>query len=365
MKILFVIDTLGSGGKERRLTELLKALASISDLTAELVVMSDDIHYSDIFDLGIRIHKIIRHTRKDLTVFKKLSRIINEFRPDAVHCWESMTAVYLAPLCKMAKCPLINGMVTNVPLRRNILNRHWLRARLTFPFSEVVVSNSKAGIEAYRVPHKKGVVIYNGFNFQRILGLPDSLESRKELGIQSPLVIGMVASFWQQKDYPTFFAAAQILLQKRNDLTFMAVGSGTNSGEAMDLISPEFLNHFRLMGKRADVEFLINTMDVCVLATFTEGTSNSILEYMAMGKPVVATIGGGTAEIIDNGVNGFLVIPSDPQILAAKIEELLDDPNLRRVLGQAGLNRIKTAFSIDRMVSDYLSLYRKVLPNVK
>ncbi|HPR73344.1 MAG TPA: glycosyltransferase [Bacteroidales bacterium] len=360
MKILFVIDTLGSGGKERRLTELLKALVPRREVTAELVVMSDDIHYSEIFDLGIRIHKIIRHSRKDLLVFNKLRTIIKEFKPDTVHCWESMTAVYLAPLCKIFGCPLINGMVTNVPTRRNILNRHWLRARLTFPFSEVIVSNSRAGIEAYRVPPRKGVVIYNGFNFQRVVGVPGYMESRKLLGISSPLVVGMVASFWQQKDYPTFFAAAQILLRKRSDLTFLAVGTGTDSRKAMDYIDSELLANFRLMGKQSNVETIISTMDVCVLATFTEGTSNAILEYMAMGKPVVATAGGGTTEIIDDGVNGFLVLPSDPEILATKIQLLLDDTALRRIMGQAGLIRIKEAFSIDRMVDDYLSLYRRV-----
>ena len=82
--------------------------------------------------------------------------------------------------------------------------------------------------------------------------------------------------------------------------------------------------------------------------------------YMAMGKPVVATAGGGTTEIIDDGVNGFLVLPSDPEILATKIQLLLDDTALRRIMGQAGLIRIKEAFSIDRMVDDYLSLYRRV-----
>jgi glycosyltransferase involved in cell wall biosynthesis len=186
------------------------------------------------------------------------------------------------------------------------------------------------------------------------------MESRKLLGISSPLVVGMVASFWQQKDYPTFFAAAQILLRKRSDLTFLAVGTGTDSRKAMDYIDSELLANFRLMGKQSNVETIISTMDVCVLATFTEGTSNAILEYMAMGKPVVATAGGGTTEIIDDGVNGFLVLPSDPEILATKIQLLLDDTALRRIMGQAGLIRIKEAFSIDRMVDDYLSLYRRV-----
>ena len=357
---MFVIDTLGSGGKERRLTELLKALLLRHEVDAELVIMSDDIHYTEVFSFGIRIHKIIRRTRKDITVFWKLKSIIKDFKPDAVHCWESMTAIYLAPLCRMMKCPLINGMVTNVPLQRNILNHHWLRARLTFPLSEVVVSNSIAGLTAYKVPSEKGVIIYNGFDFKRIEGIRDKQVLRREMGITTPFVVGMVASFWQQKDYPTYFKAAHILLEKRKDITFMAIGYGTDLEDSVKLIRKELLANFNLLGKRPDVENLVNAMDVCVLATFTEGTSNAILEYMALGKPTVATDGGGTAEIINDGVNGFLVKPANPAMLAGRIEVLLDDDDLRRKMGDAGVRRIREAFSIDRMVNEYVDLYTRV-----
>ncbi len=233
MKILFVIDTLGSGGKERRLTELLKALKSSKEIDFELVVMRNDIHYSEIYDLGISIHRIIRKTRKDISVFKKFYLLIRQYKPDAVHCWESMTAVYLAPVCRVIGCPLINGMVTNVPLRRNIFNRHLFRARLTFPFSDKIVSNSKAGIEAYRVPLSKGVVIYNGFNFDRLDNLKSDSVIREELQIFTRFIIGMVASFWKQKDYPTYYKAAQILLDRRNDITFLAIGPHTDSEQSV------------------------------------------------------------------------------------------------------------------------------------
>ena len=74
MKVLYVIDTLGSGGKERRLVELLKALLKRGEVEAQLVVMSDDIHYTEVFTLGIKVHKILRRTRKDLSVFGKLRK---------------------------------------------------------------------------------------------------------------------------------------------------------------------------------------------------------------------------------------------------------------------------------------------------
>ena len=72
MKILYFIDCLTSGGKERRLTELMKGLQINSDIDFELVIMNEEIHYKEVLDLGINIHYIIRKTRKDLSVFKSL-----------------------------------------------------------------------------------------------------------------------------------------------------------------------------------------------------------------------------------------------------------------------------------------------------
>lgn len=360
VKILFVIDTLASGGKERRLTELLKALVYRPEVSSELVILSNDIHYTEVFTLNINIHQIIRRSRKDLAVFGSLRSILKAFNPDAVHCWESMTAVYLAPLCKIMKYPLINGMITNVPQVQNITNPHWLRARLTFPFSDVIVSNSKAGLEAYNAPPGKSVVIYNGFNFSRIEGVLTRKEARLKIGIRTTYAVGMVASFWQQKDYPTYYEAARILLSKRQDITFLSIGPGTDSQDSINEAGKDFKDNFIFMGKQLRIESLISAMDVCVLATFTEGTSNSLLEYMAMGKPVVVTRGGGTEELINDGIEGCLVHQRDPEMMADRINVLLNNSDLREKLGTAAHTRIIDAFSIERMVNDYIGLYRKV-----
>jgi len=363
MKILFVIDTLGSGGKERRLTELLKALTSRKEIAFELTVMSNDIHYNEIWDLGIKVHQIIRKSRRDVSVFRKFHVLIKQVNPDVVHCWDSMTTVYLAPVCKVAGCALINGMVTNVPLKNKIFNYHWIRARITFPLSSVIVSNSLAGLKAYNVPKRKGIVVSNGFNFTRVRKLREAGGLRDELEITTDFVVGMVASFGLQKDYPTYYKAAHLILASRRDITFIAIGAYTDSEESLSLIDTDLRQHFRLMGKRNDIESCINIMDVCVLATFTEGISNSVMEYMALSKPVVASIGGGTEEIVKSGITGFLVKPSDYEALAVKINELLDDEEKRRAMGNKGKELIKSCFSIEQMVTSYLSLYTKISAN--
>ena len=327
------------------------------------MIMSNTIHYTEINNLGIEIIKILRKNRKDLSIFSQFKKLIEQFRPDVVHCWESMTAVYLAPVCRMTGCPLVNGMVTNVPMKWKIINHHWLRARLTFPFSRVIVSNSQAGLKAYMVPKRKGIVIYNGFDFSRLDGIIDAGVVRREMGIKTDYVVGMVASFCKQKDYPTYYRAAQLLLSKRRDITFVSIGAETDSEESVGLVDDNLKLYFRFLGKRNAIESYINAMDVCVLATFTEGISNSLIEYMALKKPVVATIGGGTEELVRSGSTGFLIRPSDPEVMADKINILIDNVKLRNQFGIKGRERIENHFSIDRMVNDYLNVYNKIINN--
>lgn len=360
MRLLLVIDTLGAGGKERRFTELVRALNKIEDIELKVIIMSNDIHYTEIYSLGIEVIRLIRRTPKDISIFWKFRRIIEAVQPDAVHCWESMTAVYLAPVCKLLNCPLINGMVTNAPLRRNIFNHHWRRARLTFPLSKIIVGNSWAGLNAYSAPRDKSIVIYNGFDFARLDGIKDARHVRDELEINTDYVVGMVASFGKQKDFPTYYRAAEIILSKRQDITFLAIGSGTDSEESVRYVSDRQRRFFRFLGKRGEVESYINSMNVCILATFTEGISNSVMEYMALGKPVVATVGGGTEELIMSDETGFLIEPSNHFLLAEMIERLIDDEDLRKKMGDKGKERILAHFSMDRMVRDYINLYRQV-----
>jgi len=360
MKVLFYIDCLASGGKERRFTELIKALSAINEIDLEIALMSYDIHFKEILDLKIKIHYLIRKTKKDITIFHKLYKLCKTIRPDAIHCWDSMTAVYSAPVCKILKIPLINGMVIDSP-GKFFLNKSLIRAKLVFPFSDYIIGNSYAGIKAYGASEKKSFVIHNGFNFSRVSNTIDKNIIRKQIEIKTKFVVGMVATFSKYKDYKTYFDAAQLLLNDREDITFIAIGKKTDSFFARSLISSDKLEHFRLLGEKNNVESYINIMDICILSTFTEGISNSILEYMASGKPVIASDGGGTKEIVEDRKTGFLVKVSDAKDTSDKIGQLLDDENLRFQMGAEGKLRIQELFSIEKMLSQYIILYNNIL----
>jgi glycosyltransferase involved in cell wall biosynthesis len=357
MRILFFTDTLDVGGKERRLTELIKALQKRQEMDFQLVVMSDAIHYREILELGIKIHYIYRQTRHDLSIFSRFYKLCHEYKPDLIHCWDSMTAFYLVPVCTLLRIKLINGMVVDSPVKRNISNKYYLRAKLTFPFSDLIIGNSHAGLEAYRAPERKSVVIFNGFDFKRTGNIPDQSVIRDELGIKTKYLVGMVASFGIYKDYASFFKAGQLLLEKRDDITFIAIGNKTDSEESKSLIDEKYADRFRLIGRRSNPEAYMNAMDICVLSTFTEGISNSIMEYMALSKPVVATDGGGTKEIVEDGRTGFLVAQSNPPQIAEKLTLLLNDPELRSRMGDKGRERVASVFSIEQMTGKYVELY--------
>lgn len=360
MKILFFIDSLAAGGKERRLTELLKSLSLQQEFQLEVVIMNKEIHYKEVLNLNIPIHYLVRKTKKDLSVFYKFYKICKSFRPDIIHCWNDMTAVIAFPSCMLLNIKLVNGMVSDAPVTLNIFGKEWLYAKLTFRFSNIIIGNSEAGLRAYNAPKDKSFVIYNGFNFKRIEKLVSLDKIRNELKIKTKFVIGMVASFSKYKDYKTYFNAAQIVLSKRNDVTFIAIGNNTDSVASNSLIDQKYKERIKLIGKKSNIESYINSMDACVLSTFSEGISNSIMEYMALGKPVIATFGGGTDEIVENGKTGFLVKKFDQTDLAEKIDLLLNDYDLRSKMGENGQERIHKMFSIDQMVSKYVSFYREL-----
>jgi len=363
MKILFCIDCLTAGGKERRLIELIKFLTLRKDMEVELIVMRKDVHYREVFELGIKIHYLVRKTKKDISVFKKIYTICKNYKPDIVHSWDSMTTIYAIPACRLLKIKFINGIIVNAPQKNKLFDTNWQRAKLTFPFSDLIIGNSKAGMAAYGAPKRKSYFIYNGFNFDRINNITAPETILHQLGIKTKYLIGMVATFSEYKDYATYFNAAQQVLSKRKDVTFLAIGNKTDSDAAKSRIDEKYADHFRFLGMRSDVESLISAMDICILSTFSEGISNSILEYMALAKPVIATTGGGTVEIVEDKQTGFLIGPSNPGELAAKIEILLNDGELRKKMGLAGRERIKDHFSIEKMVEKYISICENSLTN--
>lgn len=368
MKILFFIDSMNAGGKERRLTELMKALKLNEAVHFELVVMNDFIHYKEILQLGIKVHYLVRSTKKDVRVFQKFYNICKSFKPDIVHCWDSMTAVYAVPACKLLNIKLVNGMVVDTPVKQNVSNKHWLRARFIFPFANIVIGNSRAGLTAYGAAINKSVCIYNGMDLKRFKNLMPANEMRVQLlgkGSETFFIAGMVAAFEERKDYKTLISAAIEFVSSNDDARFLLVGDGADLEAIKKAVPPSVRDKIIFLGKRTDIESIVNSFDVGILLTNTgvhgEGISNSIIEYMALGKPVIATRGGGTNEVVIDGQNGFLIDAHKKDQLLEKLKLLMANKKLQTELGQRGIEMVHEKFDIKNMTAQYVHTYQKLL----
>ncbi len=361
MRILFFTESLRSGGKERRLLELIRYLNGKPGYELMLVLTEDEIHYKYAYDLNIKIRVLRRkYIRKDPVIFFRFYNLCKEFKPDIIHTWGSMLAFYAIPVSVLQGIPHVNGHIADAPDHLEKLNFHYLITKIGFRFSDIVLSNSQAGLRSYKVSGSKCRVIYNGLDLERFDDLPDTEEIRSLYGITTRYLVIMVASYIPGKRYDEFVNLAKTFSSKRNDVTFLAVGDTRADSREFERICKMSadLHNIKLLGKVEKIEPLIHAADVGVLFTQSEGISNSILECMASGKPVLASDAGGTREIIEDNKTGFLITDHNGSKAEEILARLLESGVLRSEVGRKARALIESRFALDVMGKNFEGLYQ-------
>lgn len=341
--------------------ELIKGLTIDPGVHIELILFKKLIEYPEIYDLGIPLHIIERKPKHNPLTFLKVFRICREVRPDILHAWSSMSAIFAIPAKTLLNIKLFNGSIASAPQDLRSWDKDLFRAKITYPFSDVIVGNSGAGLKTFRAPGSKSICIHNGFDFQRVKNIENAQSIREKYRVGANTVVGHIAAFSDKKDYKTFIAAACKVLQIRNDVIFFAIGQGPKFKNVVASVPTPLKDRIVFTGSIDNVESLINIFDVGMLSTHGEGISNAIMEYMALGKPVIATKGGGTNEIVVDNETGFLVPPNSPIVMAEKVLELIDNPAKANRMGMAGKRRIIDHFNLDKMTLEYLKLYKTLI----
>ncbi|HMO60625.1 MAG TPA: glycosyltransferase family 4 protein [Ferruginibacter sp.] len=364
-KVLLLNDQLTRGGKERRIAELVKYCKKHYNITFEIVIMHDVVEYEDIYETGFKVHVIDWSKSGFIQNFKKILAIAKAFKPDVIHSWSSMTDVLGVLLKFYLRKKLISSMIARVIPRRSLKDKDYRRALYTFPFTDYITSNTEAGIDRYHAPRKKSRCIYNGFNFERIQHLHRADELIHKHNLQDKYIVGMVAAFAERKDQESYIKAAQILLEQYpGRFAFLLIGYGPYQERCEKLAGTYFQQGIYFTGRCDYVEEYINIFNTGVLCTNSdahgEGVSNSILEYMALGKPVIATDGEGTREIMIDAETGFIIAPKQPQVVADKILWLANNPAAANEMGQKGQQRIREHFSIESMCSSFINIYEQL-----
>lgn len=381
MKILFLNDDLQGGGKQRRLVQLLRGLKDDPDLELHLVLLDhresagrtgrggiqdvrELVDFPEIWEYRVHIHFVERRSRRDFSVFPRLHGLLKTIRPDVVNVWSVMGCFYVLPLLFGRAIPLVTSFVADCNGPRFPSPWWWLN-HLSFRASVRVTGNSAAGLKAYQVPTDRSQVIYNGFDFARFEGLRRRAAVREELGIKTQLAVAMTARFDPSKDYATFIRGFLELANEREDLTAVCIGQGPDLEAIRALVPSGLTERIVFTGYRKDVESILAACDMSVLCTNAavhgEGISNSILEGMAAGHPVIATDAGGSPEIVKEGVTGFLIPGGDSDALAQTLRRLCEDQQLRERMGKASRARIEQEFSLERMTLDFRAVFRAAM----
>lgn len=358
-RVLMVNDGLGNGGLERQLVLLSERLPESFEV--RLWTMGGGPYGGVVRDAGIPWVCSPRRARFDVVPALSLWRAMRAWRPDVVHAWHWMPAAAALPACRFCGVPLIDGSIRmgSIPGGQGRPRRSMMR------LASLVVANSQAGLDAWGIGADRGRVIYNGFDSTRLISNGSS--DPAATGGDRRLTVVMAARMRPQKDFGTVIRTAEELERTSPGVwRFLLLGDGqdraTHEAAAAGLVAAGAVEFGRpglepiAALREAHVGVLMT--DPAVLA---EGCSNSILEYMACGLPVVCADTGGSRELVREGVEGYVIAPYDYMALADRLERLHIDPRLRERMGAAGRERVRTRFSVERMVAAYVEAYEEVI----
>jgi len=370
LRVLHVINGLGSGGAERQLTALVTGMDR-SRFAPEVAVLEGGGRYEDeLRARDVPVHVCPRTSRFDLSQIPALVRAARG--ADILHAWLTPGVLFGLLAGRLARVPVLVGSERGASYARGSLAHRGLLAAEAGLLRRAhgVIANSRAGatFAATRgVPADRTHVVTNGLPADWPPSGPDRNAMRASLELPPrAFTVLVAATLTPKKDHRGLFAALDLLRREGRTPIVLLAGDGP-------LRDPLRAEHRRLglhetvrfLGERRDVPDLLRAVDLAVLPSKErEGCSNFVMEAMSLGVPLVATDAGGTDELLAPGETGWVVPARDPDALAAGIARLMDDPGLRDRLARNAAQVAAARFTLARMVDETQSLYLRFLEGV-
>lgn len=311
---------------------------------------------------GLRTEAVSMPSEWNLPAVWTLARLLKRNKVQVIHMHSSHACTLGGWAARLARTPVriisrrVDFSVRSNPLRK--LKYQWGVDRIVAISEGVRKVLVEDGLDPKRI-----VVIRSGIDPRPFDPDGPGCEARREFGIpdRSP-VIGCVAHLADHKGHRYLIDAAVRVAAAVPDVRFLLVGDGElRSAIELQIKELKLERHVLLTGFRPDIPRLLAAMDIVVLSSHLEGLGTSLLDAMAMARPVVATRVGGIPEMVVDGVNGVLLPPRDPSALADALIALIHRPDERRRMGQAGRTRMLEKFSAEAMVAATEGVYREIL----
>jgi sugar transferase (PEP-CTERM/EpsH1 system associated) len=370
--ICHVIYRLAVGGLENGLVNLINNLPADRYRHAVVCVTQATDFRERIRRNGVEIHELRKQPGKDIAVYSRMWHVLRKLQPRVVHT-RNLPALDMLLPARLAGVPRFvhseHGLdkieIDGKNAKYNLMRR---ASRLTVD-RYITMSRDlngwlqrEVGIPATRIE-----TIYNGVDTARF---SPQREDRHALpaGFAPPgsIVIGTLGRLDPVKNQSLLARAFARLVERRPDLRarlrLAIIGDGDDRVAVESILAQAGVTESAwLPGFRNDTPSLYRALDIFVLPSVREGISNTLLEAMASGVPVIATRVGGNPEILPDNVVGQLVESNDTEALAQAIERYVDDPALLRTHGEAGRAHVLKNFSLDAMMQGYDRVYGSLL----
>lgn len=312
-------------------------------------------------NLGLQVkHFPIRHAF-DFSIIKKIREYVKEENIDIIHSHGYREDMYAYFARKSTKLVATNHLWKRTTLKLKIYA--WLDALLLRKFDHVIAVSDEILLDMKNsgISPRKMNMISNGINIQRCQIEETKKESKKILNIaEDKLVLVTISSLTPEKGIKVALDAVGQLIKNYPNILLLIVGDGRDS-EYLKQYSKDtnLSNHVTFLGRREDVNRLLNAADIYLIPSFKEGLPISLLEAMAAGKPVIATAVGQVPEVISSDV-GVLIKSGSLSELTSSIKRLIDDEAMRKKLSFNASQHIKENYSSNRMTKENVAIYKSV-----
>jgi len=343
-----------------RYRHVIIALTEVTDFRKR--ILRDDVQF-------ISLHKPPGH---GIWLFPKMFRLFRQLRPAIVHSRNLAALEAQLPAWLAGVAIRVHGEHGRDVGDLDGSNVTYQRVRRFYrPFVSYYLALSRDLAEyltgIIRVPQNKVLQVYNGVDSVRFHPAPSDLTvTGCPFSRQEHWLLGTVGRMQTVKDQPTltraFIRALAINPDLKARLRLVMVGDGPLRAECLQLLEQAGVSDLAwLPGERNDIPEIMRSLDCFSLPSLAEGISNTILEAMASGLPVIATDVGGNADLVVAGKTGEIIPAADPEAMAMQIVKLATQPDVARSMGLAGRETIEQKFSMTAMVAAYQGTYDKLL----
>lgn len=379
IRLLKVVTNFSSGGTEGQVHNLVKVLDQEGFALQFACLKKYGLFLAELEASGVAVQEFPIHSFLHPKTWWQMCRMAAFMRTQRVqicHSYNFYSNLIAIPAARLAGVPVVLASIRDrgiylTPMQKRV--QKWM-CRLT----DKVLVNADAirdWLVEQGVPSDRIALIKNGIDLSLYMRPALASDIREELGIpENARLVIMLARLNPQKGLDEFLHAARLVREKHPDVHFLVVGDKLDYKDGAVVSDADYHLHLQRLtaslgithctwftGHRTDVPSLLAQSCLSVLPSYSEGLSNSLIESMAAGLPLVATDVGGNPELVRHGVNGFLVPVMAVEALAGAMTSILDDVVLAARLGAASRRLCEAQFSMSAMAEATQALYRSEL----